>query len=120
MLIKWENFGAFLSSLLRQEIFLTGEVLSEFHCTLYVVKIVFVTLCRFYIVMLIYQNMKHLVLTELGGTLMFEIAPMQLLSDNKVDLTKLISIWALYLHIWDDYSNLCQEQVTSELSVIDG
>ncbi|GFG34574.1 hypothetical protein Cfor_06751 [Coptotermes formosanus] len=58
--------------------------------------------------------MKHLVLTELGGTLMFEIAPMQLLSDNKVDLTKLISIWALYLHIWDDYSNLCQEQYAKE------
>jgi hypothetical protein len=30
--MKWENFGAFLSWLLRQEIFLTGFFLSEFHC----------------------------------------------------------------------------------------
>jgi hypothetical protein len=33
MLIKWENVGAFLSFLLRQEIFLTGFFLREFHCT---------------------------------------------------------------------------------------
>jgi hypothetical protein len=33
MLIKWENFGAFLSWLLRQEIFLTGNFLNEFYCT---------------------------------------------------------------------------------------
>jgi hypothetical protein len=32
MLIKCENFGAFLSRLLRQEIFLTGDVLNEFYC----------------------------------------------------------------------------------------
>jgi hypothetical protein len=31
--MKWENFGAFLSWLLRQEIFLTGFFLSEFHCS---------------------------------------------------------------------------------------
>jgi hypothetical protein len=30
--MKWENFGAFLSSLLRREIFLTGAFLSDFHC----------------------------------------------------------------------------------------
>jgi hypothetical protein len=34
MLIKWENFGAFLSLLLRLEIFLTGDILNEFYCTL--------------------------------------------------------------------------------------
>jgi hypothetical protein len=33
MLIKWENFGAFLSWLLRREIFLIGDVLSQFHHT---------------------------------------------------------------------------------------
>jgi hypothetical protein len=32
MLIKWENFGAFLSQLLRREIFLTGDFLNEFYC----------------------------------------------------------------------------------------
>jgi hypothetical protein len=32
MLIKWENFGAFLSGLLRWEIFLTEDVLNEFYC----------------------------------------------------------------------------------------
>jgi hypothetical protein len=35
MLIKWENFGAFLSWLLRREIFLTGFFLSKFHCIHY-------------------------------------------------------------------------------------
>jgi hypothetical protein len=33
MLIKWENFGAFLSWRLSRENILTGDVLSEFHCT---------------------------------------------------------------------------------------
>jgi hypothetical protein len=32
MLINWEKFGAFLSWLLRQEIFLTGDILNEFYC----------------------------------------------------------------------------------------
>jgi hypothetical protein len=27
------EFGAFLSRLLRREVFLTGDVLTEFHCT---------------------------------------------------------------------------------------
>jgi hypothetical protein len=31
--MKWENFGAFLSRLVRRKIFLTGFFLSEFHCT---------------------------------------------------------------------------------------
>jgi hypothetical protein len=30
--MKWENFGAFLSWLLWQEIFLTWFFLSKFHC----------------------------------------------------------------------------------------
>jgi hypothetical protein len=32
MLIKWENFGSFLSWLPRQEIFLTKDVLNKFYC----------------------------------------------------------------------------------------
>jgi geranylgeranyl diphosphate synthase type 3 len=55
-----------------------------------------------------------------GGALMFENALMQLLSENKTDFTKLISIFGLYFQIWDDYCNLCLEQVMSELSVGDG
>jgi hypothetical protein len=31
MLIKWENFGAFVSRLLRREIFLTGDSLNGFY-----------------------------------------------------------------------------------------
>jgi hypothetical protein len=31
MLIKWKNFGDFLTRLLRREIFLTGDVLNEFY-----------------------------------------------------------------------------------------
>jgi hypothetical protein len=34
MLIKWENFGAFLSWLRRWEIFLTGDFLNKFYCIL--------------------------------------------------------------------------------------
>jgi hypothetical protein len=33
MLMKWENFGAFLSRFLRWVIFLTGDILKEFYCT---------------------------------------------------------------------------------------
>jgi hypothetical protein len=85
----------------------------------YVVNILFVALCWFCTVILIYQNVKCLVLTETGSALMFEIAPMQLLSDKKVDVTKLISNLGLYFQIWDDYASLCMEQVTSELSDLD-
>jgi hypothetical protein len=35
--IKWENFRAFLSCLLRQEIFLTGDVLNEFYTVIVLV-----------------------------------------------------------------------------------
>jgi geranylgeranyl diphosphate synthase type 3 len=70
--------------------------------------------------MLIYQNMKHLVLTEAGGSIMYEVAPLQLLSDNKMDFTRLAGILGLYFQIRDDYCNLCQEQVTSELLALHG
>ena len=51
---------------------------------------------------------------------MFEIGLMQLLSENKTDFTKLNSILASYFQIQNDYCNLCVQQVTSELSVLDG
>jgi geranylgeranyl diphosphate synthase type 3 len=70
--------------------------------------------------MLIYQNMKYLFLTEAGEYIMCEVAPLQLLSDNKVDFTRLAGILGQYFQIRDDYCNLCMEQVTSELSALHG
>jgi len=86
---------------------------------LIVSKTVFVMLCIICCNMSIYQNVNHLILTEAGFWL-FEIKLMQLLSDNKTDFTKLISILVLFFQIQNDYSNLCVEEVTSELSVLDG
>jgi len=43
---------------------------------------------------------------------------MQLLSDNKIDFTKLNSTLAMYVQIREDYCNLCLQQVTSELLVL--
>jgi len=45
---------------------------------------------------------------------------MQLLSDNKTDFTKLNSNLTMYLQILNDYCNLCLQQETSELFVLDG
>jgi hypothetical protein len=38
MLIKWENAGAFLFHLLREENILTGDVLNKFYCILLLVS----------------------------------------------------------------------------------
>jgi len=51
---------------------------------------------------------------------MLAIRLMQLFSDNKADFTKLSGILGLYFQIRDDYCNLCLQEVTSELSVLDG
>jgi hypothetical protein len=51
---------------------------------------------------------------------MDEIVLMQLLSDNKTDFTKLNDILAIYIQIWDDYNNLCSQQVTLGLLMLDG
>jgi geranylgeranyl diphosphate synthase type 3 len=64
--------------------------------------------------------MKHLVLKETGEMFMCEVALMQLLRENKMDFTRLVGILGLYFQIRDDYCNLCQEQVTSELSALHG
>jgi hypothetical protein len=45
MLIKWENFGAFLSWFVRWENILTGDVLNKFYC---------ITLCTKAQIVLIY------------------------------------------------------------------
>jgi hypothetical protein len=60
-----------------------------------------------------------LVSTEVGGAIMFETALMQLLSENKSDFTKLTTTFGWYFQVWDDYCNLCLEQVMSELSAGD-
>ena len=62
---------------------------------------------------------KSFYLTETGIWL-YETGLMQLLSDNKTDFTNLNSILTMYLQIRDDYCNLCLQQVTSELLVLDG
>ena len=51
---------------------------------------------------------------------MYEIGLMQLLSDNKTDFIKLNNIVAFYFQIQDDYCNLCLQQATLELIVLDG
>nr|BAF42691.1 geranylgeranyl diphosphate synthase-2-A-isoform [Nasutitermes takasagoensis] len=45
---------------------------------------------------------------------LFKIGLLQLLSDNKIDFTKLNSILAMYIQIRDDYCNLCLQQYTDE------
>jgi hypothetical protein len=51
--------------------------------------------------------------SETGGITFIEVALMQLLSDNKTDFTKLNSILALYMQIWNDYNSLCLQEVMS-------
>jgi geranylgeranyl diphosphate synthase type 3 len=67
----------------------------------------------------IYQNIKRLVLTETGALFTLAIQLMQLFSENKADFTKLTGILGLYYQIWNDYRNLCLQEVTPELSVLD-
>lgn len=64
--------------------------------------------------------MERLFLTETGGLFMLAIRLLQLFSDSKADFTKLTGILGLYFQIRDDYCNLCLQEVTSELSVLDG
>jgi hypothetical protein len=57
-----------------------------------------------------------LVSTEMGGTMLFEIGLLQLLSDKKADFTKLTNTIALYYQIVNDYCSLWTKQVMSSLS----
>jgi geranylgeranyl diphosphate synthase type 3 len=58
-------------------------------------------------------------LTETGALFTLGIQLMQLFSENKAEFTKLTGILALYYQIFNDYRNLCRQEVTSELSVLD-
>jgi hypothetical protein len=69
--------------------------------------------------MLIQIYLNHLILTE-NEFMRLEIGLMQLLSDNKIDFNNLNSILKIYLQIRDDYCNLCLQQVTLKLLVLDG
>jgi hypothetical protein len=67
----------------------------------------------------IYQNIKYPVLTETGAQFSLGIQLMQLFSENKADFTKLTGIFGIYYQISNDYHNLCRQEVTSELLVLD-
>jgi len=62
---------------------------------------------------------KMSVLTETGALFSLGIQLMQLFSESKAEFTKLTGILGLYYQIFDDYRNLCRQEVTSELSVLD-
>jgi hypothetical protein len=83
-------------------------------CTVCTVINVCVTLCRFSSNMLIYHNIKCLVVTEPGALFTLGIQLMQMSSKNKEDFTKLTGILGLYYQIWNDYRNLFRQEVTSE------
>ncbi|GFG36235.1 hypothetical protein Cfor_01026, partial [Coptotermes formosanus] len=57
-----------------------------------------------------FEEYKEMAKRKAGGSIMYEVAPLQLLSDNKMDFTRLAGILGLYFQIRDDYCNLCQEQ----------
>jgi geranylgeranyl diphosphate synthase type 3 len=61
---------------------------------------------------------KMPVLTEIGALYSLGIQLMQLFSKNKTDFTKLTGIMGLYYQISNDYRNLCWQEVTSELLVL--
>jgi geranylgeranyl diphosphate synthase type 3 len=62
---------------------------------------------------------KMSVLTETGALFSRGIQLMQLFSENKADFTKLTGILGLYYQISNDYRNICRQEVTSELLVLD-
>jgi hypothetical protein len=69
--------------------------------------------------MLIYQNIKNQGLTETDAAFMFIMQLMQLFSKNKADLTKVTETWGRYYQIWDDYCNLCVQEVMPEVWFLD-
>jgi geranylgeranyl diphosphate synthase type 3 len=62
---------------------------------------------------------KMSVLKEAGVLFSLGIQLMQLFSENKADFTKLTGILGLYYQISNDYRNICRQEVTSELLVLD-
>ena len=69
-------------------------------------------LCIFCGDVLLYQNIKYLFWTEVGGLFTFGEQMMQLCSENKTDFTKLTGILGQYYQIRDDYFDLCLQEVT--------
>jgi len=61
---------------------------------------------------------KMSVLTETGALFNLGIQLLQLFSENTADYTKLTGILGLYYQISNDYRNLCRQEVTSELPVL--
>ncbi|GFG30425.1 hypothetical protein Cfor_01695, partial [Coptotermes formosanus] len=57
-----------------------------------------------------FEEYKEMAKRKAGEYIMCEVAPLQLLSDNKVDFTRLAGILGQYFQIRDDYCNLCMEQ----------
>ena len=62
---------------------------------------------------------KMSVLTEAGKMVILGIQLLQLFSENTADFTKLTDILVLYCQISNDYRNICRQEVTSELLVLD-
>jgi len=62
---------------------------------------------------------KMSLLTETGAQFSLGIQLLQLFSENKADFTKLTGILGLYYQIFNDYRNLCRQEITSELLVLD-
>ena len=59
-----------------------------------------------------YQNIKYMFLTEKAVTIMFGVQMMQLFSENKTDFTKMAGMFGRYFEIRDDYCKLCLQEVT--------
>jgi len=64
---------------------------------------------------------KHImsVLTETGALFSLGIQLLQLFSENKADFIKLSGILGLYYQMSNDYQNLCRQEVTFEILVLD-
>jgi len=61
---------------------------------------------------------KMFVLTENGALFSLGIQLLQLFGENTADFTKLTGILGLYYQISNDYRNLCRQEVTPELPVL--
>jgi len=59
------------------------------------------------------------IFTETGALLSLGIQLLQLFSENKADFTKLTGIFALYYQLYNEYRNICRQEVTSEILVLD-
>ena len=73
---------------------------------------VFMILYSFCGDMLRYNNIKYVFWTETTVSFILGVQMMQLFSENKGDFTKLMGIFGRYFQIWNDYCNLCGNEVT--------